>query len=106
MQLLKFFCGRVDEKERLEYNISKFNRGEKTMVKTIRKKVYDTETAQIVKKVVSGTWGDPAGYETTLYVTEDGSYFLYTNGGETSPYPVEDIASVSKVNAKKWLEEN
>ena len=76
------------------------------MVKTIRKKVYDTETSVVVKKVTSGAWGDPAGYETTLYQTEEGSYFLYTNGGEASPYPVEDIVTMSKVNAKKWLEEN
>ncbi len=76
------------------------------MVKTIRKKVYDTATASLVKKVTYGNFGDPAGYETTLYVTEDGSYFLYTNGGAESPYPVEDIVSLTKVNAKKWLEEN
>ena len=76
------------------------------MVKTIRKKVYDTSASSVVKKVTCGTWGDPAGYETTLYVTEDGSYFLYTCGGEVSPYPVEDLVPMSKVNAKKWLEEN
>ncbi len=76
------------------------------MVKTIRKKVYDTEASTMVKKVAYSYWGDPAGYETTLYQTEDGSYFLYTNGGEASPYPVEDIVSMSKANAKKWLEEN
>lgn len=76
------------------------------MVKTIRKKIYNTETATVVKKVTSGYWGDPAGYEKTLYVTEEGNYFLYTNGGAASCYPQEDIASISKVNAKKWLEEN
>ena len=76
------------------------------MVKTIRKKTYDTETATVVKKVTSGCWGDPAGYEKTLYVTEDGSYFLYTYGGAESPYAEENIEAVSKVNAKKWLEEN
>ena len=52
------------------------------MVKTVKGKtkttVYDTATASIVKKVTSGVWGDPAGYETTLYVTEAGEYFLYT----------------------------
>lgn len=76
------------------------------MEKTIRKKVYDTDSAVLVKKVTSGAWGDPAGYETTLYQTADGSYFLYTNGGDASPYPVEDIVALSKLNAKKWLEEN
>ena len=76
------------------------------MVKTIRKKVYDTDASVVVKKVAVGAWGDPAGYETTLYQTDDGSYFLYTNGGEASPYPVEEITAMSKINAKKWLEEN
>ena len=76
------------------------------MVKTIRKKVYDTDASVVVKKVAYGSYGDPAGYETTLYQTEDGSYFLYTNGGESSPYPVEEITTMSKANAKKWLEEN
>ena len=76
------------------------------MVKTIRKKAYDTEKATVVKKITCGNFGDPAGYETTLYVTEEGSYFLYTNGGEASPYPVEDIKTMTKPNAQKWLEEN
>ncbi len=76
------------------------------MVKTVRKKEYDTAASTVVKKVAVGAWGDPAGYETTLYVTADGSYFLYTNGGAVSPYPVEDLVPMSKVNAKKWLEEN
>ena len=76
------------------------------MVKTIRKKIYDTATATIVKKVTSGYWGDPAGYETTLYVTPEGNYFLYTNGGAASAYAEENIQSMSKINAKKWMEEN
>ncbi len=76
------------------------------MITTIRKKTYDTATATVVKKVTSGSWGDPAGYENTLYVTEDGSFFLYTYGGADSAYAEEKITPVSKVNAKKWLEEN
>ena len=76
------------------------------MVKTIRTKTYNTETATVVKKVVSGAYGDPAGYETTMYVTPEGDYFLYTYGGEASAYPTEKITSYSKANAKKWLETN
>ena len=76
------------------------------MVKTIRNKTYDTATATVVKKVTSGYYGDPAGYEKTLYVTEEGSYFLYTYGGEASEYAKESITPVSKVNAKKFVEEN
>ena len=76
------------------------------MKKTVCKKVYDTETAPVVKKVTSGNFGDPAGYEETLYVTADGFYFLYTNGGAESKYATEDITRKSKAAAEKWLSEN
>lgn len=51
------------------------------MKKTIRKREYDTETAALVKKNAVGFFGDPAGYEETLYQTPDGYYFLYFCGG-------------------------
>ena len=76
------------------------------MQKTICKKVYDTESASIVKKVTFGSFGDPAGYEETLYVTADGLYFLYTNGGAESKYAKEDITRKSKAAAETWLSEN
>ena len=76
------------------------------MVKTTKTKTYDSATATIVKKVTVGFFGDPAGYETTMYVTPEGDYFLYTNGGENSAYPTEEIKAYSKANAKKWLAEN
>lgn len=44
------------------------------MKKIIRKKEYDTETATLVKKYTVGSFGDPAGYEETLYQTPDGFY--------------------------------
>lgn len=75
------------------------------MVKVICKKEYNTETAEIVKKVTVGEFGDPAGYEETLYVTADGYYFLYTNGGEDSAYPTESIKRMSKKAAEEWLAE-
>lgn len=76
------------------------------MQKIICKKAYDTTTATVVKKVTCGYFGDPAGYEETLYMTPDGFYFLYTNGGADSKYPTEDIARKSKAAAEKWLAEN
>lgn len=76
------------------------------MVKTTKTKTYDTDTATLIKKVTSGWYGDPAGYETTLYQTPEGDYFLYTYGGEASQYATEKITTMSKANAKKWLEEN
>ena len=76
------------------------------MKKTVCKKVYDTATATVVKKVTNGYYGDSAGYEETLYVTADGAYFLYTNGGEESKYAAENITRKSKAAAEQWLSEN
>lgn len=39
------------------------------MKKIICKREYDTETATLVKKHTVGEFGDPAGYEETLYQT-------------------------------------
>lgn len=75
------------------------------MVKVICGKTYDTELSTIVKKNTVGEFGDPAGYEETLYQTEGGLYFLYTNGGPESAYAKEDIKRMSKANAEKWLAE-
>lgn len=74
------------------------------MVKTICKKVYDTENSEIVKKFVSGSFGDPTGYEETLYVTKDGYYFVYENGGEKSIHPEENIKRIAKTAVKEWVE--
>ena len=76
------------------------------MKKTICGKEYDTEAASVVKKSTFGSFGDPDGYEETLYVTEGGNYFLYVNGGKDSKYPKEDIKRMSKTNAEKWAAEN
>ena len=76
------------------------------MQKIICKKLYDTETASIVKKNTVGVFGDPCGYEETLYVTPEGYYFLYTNGGADSIYPVESIKRMSAKAVKEWLENN
>lgn len=76
------------------------------MVKTTKTKVYDTATAMVVKKVTSGSFGDPAGYEMTMMQTPDGDYFLYTNGGENSPYPKEAITAYAKSKAQEWLKNN
>lgn len=75
------------------------------MKKIICKREYDTENAQILKKTVFGNFGDSDGYEETLYVTPEGYYFMYVNGGEDSIHPKEDIVRVSKANAQKLLEE-
>lgn len=74
------------------------------MKKIICKKTYDTELSSVVHKVTSGLFGDPCGYEETLYVTADGFYFLYTNGGCDSIYPEEGIKRMSKAAAAEWIE--
>lgn len=76
------------------------------MVKSTKTKTYDTENATVVKKVTFGTYGDPAGYETTMYQTPDGDYFLYTYGGEASAYKTEKITTYTKVKAEEWLKNN
>ena len=76
------------------------------MKKTICGKLYDTELATVVKKVTVGDFGDPSGYEETLYQTEGGLFFLYVSGGAESIYPAEDIRRMSKANAQKWITEH
>ena len=74
------------------------------MKKIIRKREYDTETAVLVKKHTVGQFGDPAGYEESLYQTPEGLYFLYLYGGETSPYPEAKIETLAKAKVQDWTE--
>ena len=74
------------------------------MQKTICKVVYDTEAAEMIHKYTVGNFGDPAGYEESLYMTEDGKYFIYVNGGAESLYPTEDIKRLAKTKVKDWME--
>ena len=76
------------------------------MKKTVKGVVYDTEEMKVVKKVSHGEYCDPAGYEETLYVAENGNHFLYTNGGEASPYTAEKLTSLSKAKVAAWEKEN
>jgi hypothetical protein len=76
------------------------------MKKIICKVEYDTTASELVKKVTSGFYGDPAGYEETLYKTASGKYFIYVNGGAESKYPTEDIKRLSAAKAEEWLANN
>ena len=73
------------------------------MKKTISKVEYDTETAELIQKKTFGEFGDPMGYEETLYKTPDGKFFLYVNGGEESPYKEEAIKRLAAAKADEWL---
>ncbi len=76
------------------------------MQKIICKKLYDTQTATLIKKVTFGEYGNPAGYEESLYQTADGLFFLYTNGGADSKYPQENIARLGAAKKDAWLKDN
>ncbi len=51
-----------------------------------------------------GEFGDPAGYEETLYQTPGGLYFLYFRGGPASAYAKEDIKCLAKGKVDAWVE--
>lgn len=76
------------------------------MKKIICKVEYDTETSKLVAKNTFGNFGDKDGYEESLYVTENGKYFLYTAGGEDSKYPKENITRMSAAKVDEWRKEN
>ena len=76
------------------------------MKKVICKVTYDTEAAELVCKHAVGAFGDPAGYEESLYRMPDGKQFLYANGGPDSPYAEETIKRISAVKSDEWLAAN
>jgi len=72
------------------------------MKKTINRKVYNTETATLIKTNTVSYFGDPAGYEESLYQTKKGDYFVYGVGGVESKYPEETIVAVTADEAEKF----
>ena len=76
------------------------------MKKVICKVEYDTDASTVVAKRVVGSFGDPAGYEETLFITEDGKYFLYLNGGKESVHAKESIKRLSTAKADEWKTEH
>lgn len=73
------------------------------MKKIINGATYDTARATVDKKFTFGAPGDATGYEETLYITVDGRYFIYTNGGISSRYPHEDITPIEHEKVKEWV---
>lgn len=72
------------------------------MKKTINKKVYNTDTATAIKTNTVSYFGDPAGYEETLYKTPKGGFFVYGIGGSESKYPEETIIVVTEEEAASF----
>ncbi|MDO5106886.1 MAG: hypothetical protein Q4D39_01280 [Coriobacteriaceae bacterium] len=69
-----------------------------------KRHVYDTEKAEALGSCAFSYFGDPAGYEETLYKTKGGLFFLCGIGGEESPYAEgEDIRPISEADAEAWL---
>ena len=75
------------------------------MKKTIANIEDDTDKAELVYKYVCGALGDERGFEESLYKTESGKYFIYSNGGAASPYSEENIKRISASKAEEWLRE-
>ena len=76
------------------------------MQKTICKKLYDTETATLIKAYSFGNLGDSTGYAEALYQTPEGLYVLHVGGGADSIYPTEDILRLAKTKVKEWLKDH
>ena len=55
------------------------------MIKTTKTKTYNTETATVVKKVACGAFGDPTGYEMTMYPVNGGRNY---NGPKVAKFLV------------------
>lgn len=72
------------------------------MKKIICKVEYNTEASELIAKKTSGEFGDPKGYEESLYKTADGKFFLYVNGGAESIYTEENIKRMSAAKAEEW----
>ena len=70
-----------------------------------KRHVYNTEASTEIGTRAFGNYGDPSGYEETLYKTKGGLFFLCGIGGEQSPYADgEDIRPISEADAKAWLD--
>ena len=67
-----------------------------------KRHVYDTTKSEELGKRSFGAYGDPAGYEETLFQNRQGFYFVLGVGGEESPYPVEDIKPISAEDAEAF----
>ena len=70
------------------------------MKKVICKIEYDTDASELIQKKVFGVFGDPKGYEESLYKTKDGKFFLYGFGGSESPYTEETITRLAANKVK------
>lgn len=70
-----------------------------------KRHTYDTEKSTELGTRAFGVYGDPAGYEETLYKNRQGFFFVLGRGGDASPYADgEDIRPLSADEAEAWQE--
>ena len=72
----------------------------------INRKTYNTETAEKQGEIFVSVFGDPAGYEESLFKTKKGVFFLYGKGGSESKYKEEAITPLTKEQAEQWKKQN
>ena len=98
--MLKYAC--VRQFTHYLRSAQRAGKGEYHMKKVICKVEYDTEASELIQKKVFGVFGDPKGYEESLYKTAEGKYFLYGFGGPESPYTEETIKRLAADKVKAW----
>jgi hypothetical protein len=76
------------------------------MVAVINKKTYDTDVDTKLGTKTVGAFGQPDGYEESLYVNAGGNHYLYGVGGPESPYAEPVIKKALKKEADAWKKEN
>jgi hypothetical protein len=82
------------------------------MKKIINRKVYNTETAELLGKYWNGLSTNDFHYiYEELYITKKGNWFLYYSGGALSKYGeagsgTEGIIPLEPEEAYEWLERN
>lgn len=74
------------------------------MKKIINRKVYNTETAELIGEYWNGCSIDDYNYKLErLYVTKKGNMFLFRT---TGTWLIKDIIPLEPEEAYEWLEEN
>ena len=76
------------------------------MKKIIKKKTYNTDTANLEGHFCFGMYGQEDGYEEKLFKTKKGDWFLYGNGGPESKYTTETLIPLTEDEAQNWKKSN
>ena len=73
---------------------------------TINRRVYDTDSSELLGGVTYGFFGQADGYEEKIFRTRQRSYFIYGVGGQDSKYPAASIRPMQAADAKAWMSEH